>query len=539
MKLNISQRLIGMILVSALALIVGGFIGYINVQRLTNDLKYTHDNLNSSLDALSKIESNFLLIRVNGLYHTYYDDAAKKAQHETVINEKIQAIESLFGTYEKQALDAENLTLLKQDQALFADYVQALNRVLEKSRTNEREAVDAIIESDWKPAGNKLTEVLIAHRIHNQQLADQTVNNAVESGKRSLQFTIVATAIGVGLMALLGWLIRQSILSSLQTMRATMLHVAGQLDFTARVELHSHDEIGIIAHAFNQLLDRMQDNIRSVATGAEQVAVAASQVAQTSAQIAASSQNQSESAASMSATVEQMTVSIGQVSGQAEEVHNFSSKSGELAHHGEQAIHEAVQEIHIAAAAVKLAAERIHQLESQSEQISSVIAVIREVADQTNLLALNAAIEAARAGEQGRGFAVVADEVRKLAERTASSTTEIAQTIESMRAGAKDAVEGMQKTVQQVGGSVEKVGTANQLMQQIGSGSRNGVAMVNEIVNAIQEQSSASNSIANQIEKIAQMAEEGSCAAHEGYQSAKELDQLAVAMQKMVAAYSV
>ncbi len=539
MKLNISQRLIGMILISALALIAGGFIGYLNIQRLTNDLKYTHDNLISSLDTLSKIESNFLLIRVNGLYHISYDDSAKKAAHEKVINETTQAIESLFGAYEKQTVDAENLTLLQQDKTLFADYVQAMNHVLEKSRDNDRDAVDAIIESEWKPAGNKLTEALIAHRAHNQKLADQTVTNAVESGNRSILFTIVATAIGVGLMALLGWLIRQSIITSLQKMRSTMQHIAGQLDFTTRVELHSQDEIGITAHAFNQLLDRLQDNIRSIATGAEQVAVAASQVAQTSAQIAAASQNQSESAANMSATVEQMSVSISQVSGQAGEVHTFSSKSGELAHHGEQAIHEAVQEIHVAAAAVNQAAERIHQLESQSEQISSVIAVIREVADQTNLLALNAAIEAARAGEQGRGFAVVADEVRKLAERTATSTTEIAQTIESMRTGARDAVEGMQKTVQQVGGSVEKVSTANQLMQQIGSGSRNGVSMVNEIVNAIQEQTSASNSIANQIEKIAQMAEEGSCAANEGYQSAKELDQLAVAMQKMVAAYSV
>ena len=539
MRLTISMRLIWMILIATSALACVGLVGYSNTQKLTQDLKFTHNTIIANLEILSKAESEYLLLRVNGLYHISYDDPGKKSQHEAVIKQKVQNIESLFDQYAKNTTDANNLQLLEADKKLFANYTHALNQILAKSRENDREGTYQLQENAWKPAGEKLTQALNEHRQYNQKLAEDTEQGAIENGQFSSLLMAIATGVGVLLAALIGLISRKRINDSLQHIKTTMLHVANDLDFTARAQIDGKDEIGETADAFNHLLDRLQDNIRSVATSAEQVSVAASQVAQASAQIAAASLNQSESASSMSATIEQMTVSIVHVGNRAGEVHRFSSESGQLAGNGEQVINQTVQEINIAAESVNQAADRIRQLETQSEQISGVISVIRDVADQTNLLALNAAIEAARAGEQGRGFAVVADEVRKLAERTAASTSEISRTIESMRAGARSAVEGMYEVVKQVSSSVTQVDSANQLMQKIGTGSRNGVAMVDEIVHAIREQGSASNSIAQQIEKIAQMAEEGSGAAHEGAQSAQELDQLALGMQKMVAAYRV
>ncbi len=537
MKLTIAQRLIVMVIVTITALALSGAIAYFNTQQLTGNLKYTQDKIITSLDILARAERNFLLIRVNGLYHLSYDDIAKKMPHEDAIKQNTQEIQQLFAQYEKLSQDSKDRELLQTDKQLFASYLQTLDRVLEKSRAKDQEGVRASVENEWKPAGNKLTSAFAAHTEYNQKLAEQIVQRSVESGERSSLALMLATVVAVLLAGGAGLHLERGIATALQHLRSTMQHVAGHLDFTARAEVLRNDEIGQTATAFNQLLDRMQDNIRSVASSAEQVVVAASQVAQTSAQIAAASLQQSEAASSMSASIEQMSVSITHVGDRAGDVHRFSSESGQLAGEGEQVIGNTVKEINHAAGTVNQAADHIRQLETQSLQISSVVAVIKDVADQTNLLALNAAIEAARAGEQGRGFAVVADEVRKLAERTAASTHEITHTIESMRNGARNAVEGMQQIVKQVTSSVERVTTANHVMAQIGHGSRNGVAMVDEIVSAIREQGSASNSIAQQIEQIAQMAEEGSCAAHEGAQSARELDQLAVGMQQMVAAY--
>ncbi|MEO8409568.1 MAG: methyl-accepting chemotaxis protein [Propionivibrio sp.] len=239
----------------------------------------------------------------------------------------------------------------------------------------------------------------------------------------------------------------------------------------------------------------------------------------------------------MAATVEEMTVSINQVADRAQEARTLSADSERLAGTGEEVTGQTADDIQAIEQTVNQAAELIHGLELHSQNITSVVTVIKEVAEQTNLLALNAAIEAARAGEHGRGFAVVADEVRKLAERTSSSTLQIAHSIDAMRSSAGDAVGSMQAVVSRVGHGVERAQQANATIRQIGSHSRNALAMVDEISTAIREQGSATNAIAAQVERIAQMSEESSAAAGHSARSAHDLDALAAQMQQIVSAY--
>jgi methyl-accepting chemotaxis protein len=310
-------------------------------------------------------------------------------------------------------------------------------------------------------------------------------------------------------------------------------------DLTARVALDTRDELTQVADSFNSMANGFNALIREVQDSSQQLSSAARQLTDTSAQVAVSSMQQSEAASAMAATVEQMTVGIDQISENAREAQAVSKQSGELSKQGGEVIHHAADEMTRIATTVRESAAAIEILGQHSDKISGIINVIKEIAEQTNLLALNAAIEAARAGEQGRGFAVVADEVRKLAERTASSTREIAGMIEQIQDGTHRAVGSMETGVAQVNEGAALAAKAGESITQIKAGSAQVAGMVDTISAAIREQSAASNDISRHVEKIAQMSEENNAAVQQAADAARHLDLLATSLQGAISRFRV
>uniref|UniRef100_UPI001EFACEEF methyl-accepting chemotaxis protein n=1 Tax=Aquitalea magnusonii TaxID=332411 RepID=UPI001EFACEEF len=239
----------------------------------------------------------------------------------------------------------------------------------------------------------------------------------------------------------------------------------------------------------------------------------------------------------VAATVQQMTVSINHVGMQAAATNQQAVNAGELAGSGGQVVSSTVSDIRDIAGTVGTASHSVRQLGEQARSIVAAVSVIKDVADQTNLLALNAAIEAARAGEQGRGFAVVADEVRKLAERTSSMTSEINSVISAIAGSNEQTGKAMAATVARVESGMQRADMAQEAIVRIGDTTRDLVGLVGNITASIREQASASTDIAVQVDHIAQMAQSANSDASAASTAAQALDASARRMQEIVAAY--
>ncbi len=285
----------------------------------------------------------------------------------------------------------------------------------------------------------------------------------------------------------------------------------------------------------------MQDTLRAmistIVSNAEHLASAADQLLSSSDEVADRARQQSDAASSMAASVEQMAVSIDQVKENAAEAHGISREAGNISEEGAAVIHNAASEMRKISEAVQASSQIVEDLGHRSDQITSIVNTIREIADQTNLLALNAAIEAARAGEQGRGFAVVADEVRKLAERTSLSTTEIAEMVTKIQNGTRSAVSSMQEGVVKVGNGVQLANQAGDSIERIRDGAQRVTFVVNGISDSISEQSQASNDIAQKLETIAQMSEESALAVRHTADAARRLHKLSGELHQAVAQF--
>jgi len=539
-NISIAHRIIAMISLSILALIVIGLVGLSAADKGTQTVKKINDDSLASIKTLNTARQIFMQYRINVLFHILSTDEKDMQGIEKDIHTSETDLLKKLKDYENLLSNDEDRKMLEAEQKDLKTYIDLINNeVLPKSRANENEAARDLMLKTARPLGRQVQTELDNHSSFNERMASSYIEEENASAARAKVISISTIAFAVIAIGALGFFLLTSIRRSLNQIQTMVSRVENELDFTVRVTVSKKDEIGLTTLALNRLLDKLQGNLKTISESAYSVASAAGLLSTTSNQVATASTQQSSSASDMAATVEEMTVSINHVADRAQEANRLSSESGQLAISGEKIIGQTVRDIQDIAVTVHAAADLIRGLEQHSQEISNVVAVIKEVADQTNLLALNAAIEAARAGEQGRGFAVVADEVRKLAERTAVSTTEIATTIEQMRTTAGNAVGSMQGVVNKVTKGVESAQEADGAIRQIGESSRTAVKMVEEITEAIREQGAATNNIATQVERIAQMSEESSAAAENSSQSAQDLDQLAVEMQKIVSAYKL
>lgn len=300
----------------------------------------------------------------------------------------------------------------------------------------------------------------------------------------------------------------------------------------------SRNEVHAIAHAFNQMAEGMRNLVKGVASTSAQVGVAANELQDAARSAMDGSAQASQSASGIAASVEELSVSISHVADNANHAAHISEDAKAVTGSGREVVQRTMNELERVASDIKESAVLIQSLGERSKQISSVVGVIREIAEQTNLLALNAAIEAARAGEQGRGFAVVADEVRKLAERTAMSTQEISTTVSAILQETSGAVQRMQTVSANMSDSVGLAREAGDSLRTIDQRAQETVEVVHGIADSTREQSAASQEIARLVENIAQAAEGSSNRSVQNTERAQNLQRLAAELQSQLSRFT-
>ena len=365
------------------------------------------------------------------------------------------------------------------------------------------------------------------------ELLDKRTSAAVEQAKQAktrMQYWVtglVLFSIAFLVVALLT--VYRRIIAALGGEPAVASEVVKQVaagDLSVEIPVANTDSTSLLA-AMKVMQSNLQKLIGEIQTDADMVASAAKKMTIAAEDVACSSNQQSASSLVIAAAMEQLTVSINLISDSANRAQTISGDSELLMNETSGVVSEAVNRIAKIATVVEQASQTVRTVGQESENVSKIVLVIKEVADQTNLLALNAAIEAARAGEQGRGFAVVADEVRRLAERTTQSTQEITTMISSMQSSARDAVTCIEDAVANVNEGVILTKRVGESVSRLGASSHEVKGVIIDVSSALREQNAASNEIARNVEQIAQTGERNSGAVGAVAKAATELQQLA------------
>jgi len=546
-NLTIRTRLIGLIIFAVLLLVLLSVAAVRAISNSADSLETVYVDRLVPTGQLSRIKYELQYIEAELLYALQHDPShAESASHKHAIDQHINAVtaarkrvtddwEAYLATYltpeEKQLSD----TAKPQLNDVLTRGIDPTASQLQLQRFSE---ANRIVLNQLQPGNHALYSTLDKMLDLQLRVAEQEFQSAQAAYQHTLVFSAVTTLLAIIVLALLSWGIIAGISAAVARLEKASTQLA-EGNLTARTNDSSRDELGRISQAFDRMAERFQRTINQVAASSSQLAAAAEETSAISVQTGSGVRQQTHEVAQVATAMHEMTTTVQDVARNAAEAAEASHEAELEAQQGRKLATQTIDAIQTLAEEVERAAEVIQSLEKESGNITSVLTVIQGIAEQTNLLALNAAIEAARAGEQGRGFAVVADEVRALASRTQQSTTEIHSMITRLQEGAEQAVSVMQSSTEKAGRGVEAVGLASNRLMAI----TDAVTRINDIniqiASAAEEQSSVAEEINRNISNVNDIAQQTSTASEQSAATSEELARLANELQQLISHFRV
>jgi methyl-accepting chemotaxis protein len=483
---------------------------------LITDVRYALSNIMTAVRAYLAFRTEAELVNISN-----YQESMEKS---------LQRI-----TEYKDELSFDQADSLEQFNAAFAGFKDSFPKLV-AIHGSERWRSDAyLIRAEIGPLltliQTELDELLQLLRTEIESQSSDMLGQAESTQNAVLLMSLFGLLIGVAAAWLLNSLITNPIRHAVKAMNAI---AEGNGDLSCDLHLETHDELGDLCQAFNRFVGKIRDIVGPVSESTGQLASSAEQMSRITDETRAGVARQQSETEQVATAMNQMVATSQDMVDNAGMAAEATAKADAEAQQGRRVVAQTMTDIEGLAQAVEQAGEVIHKLEADSENIGTVLDVIRSIAEQTNLLALNAAIEAARAGEQGRGFAVVADEVRNLASRTQKSTQEIQGMIEQLQSGARDAVKVMAEGRQQAQASVEQASKAGASLDAITQAVASIREMNSHMSESAQQQGHVAEEINQNLNNIAQVAEQTTEGAGQLGQASDQLARLATELQSLV-----
>ena len=532
-KLFIPLMLVGIILIVVAGV---GVLSSIQVQRSVADIHQKYlPGINNLLQADRDLyqalsaERSFIFLRVDSEEYKQ-----QLSQHDENIKQARDRVEKFAALIATPQIDAK----LAEFRTLFDEWEQVTRNIQEQRTNGGRVGRSTAIELTFGEGAKRfdamrdtidqLTEIV-------EGMAANKSDEVTEVSSHNRNLLITSALAGVIICVLIAILFPPLITRPIRNLLLRVEDISrGEGDLTARVEIESSDEIGQLAQAFNRFLQKLHDIVSSIAGSSSQLAAASEELSLITADSAQNLHQQHSATDQVATAVNEMSATVQEVAQNASDAATAATTADDNVQQGRQVVQQTVSAIMDLARDVDNAANVIRELNENSDSIGKVLDVIKGIAEQTNLLALNAAIEAARAGEQGRGFAVVADEVRTLASRTQESTQEIQEMIEKLQVGAENAVRVMDDGCNKAGQTVKLAEDAGESLNAITDAVTRISQMNIQIATAAEEQNAVTEEINRNVVNISQISDNTSSAAGQIESSSSTLAQLAADLQQQV-----
>ena len=541
--MTIAQRLTVLVATSTLCLLLLSGMAYQQMEKVYRAANYGNENAIPSLQVLDRTTVAFYRLQNWTLTHAVTHNAKRKIEIDKFIEDESTRIDQGLKEYEALLANSEDKRHLEENRRLLAEYRQIVTGALEMSWDYEQEnAIKRI--ADNAALADRVAKQLGAHKSFNEVLGKREAEAAAQAKTQAAQLALILLAIAITISLAIGITTVKRLTSRINGANRLAAQVASG-DLRQRHageegdDRAALDEVGRLMQSLEKMRADLAQTIAEVIGNAEHVAGATNNLSNAASKVARSTDGQTAATASAAAAVEQMTVSIDHIASSAQAASHQAIEAGARAANSGLTVGAASSQVARVAEQVEITASQMQALSEQVKQIGSITVVIREVAEQTNLLALNAAIEAARAGEQGRGFAVVADEVRKLAERTTVSVQEIGTVIGTIQSGAAAVVKSMQGSRTDVGEVVLTAGAASASMNEIQSASDTVRHAIESISDALREQKSTSTDLARNVESIARLSDDNAHAVEAVADTAQRLVNLSESLKNSIARFHI